>query len=360
MATDAAAAGEQQAESPRSAGAAMLTYSRKLLYCLLYIVVSGGLIRFNKLMMKKDHFPHALALSACHMVVCSLLCSGLYAAFPRFFPGMEVVREQRMDLLKWFLPIGLCFAVMLFGSNQAYIYCSVTFLQFMKEANVMLVFVFSCIVGLQSFTRLRCVVILWVIVGASISVSGEVHFKWVGFLFQGVSQLAEVSRMIMGEIVLSGRKLDPLTYNMFLAPICLLVLVVANAVHWQPGIMADFAQWWPLILLNALVAFALNILVAAVIKECSAIGFVLTGLLKDIAIVVFSACAFHEHVTGKQAGAFVVTVLGVCFWSYMKLYPSSAFVRGCERILCSDVAAEREKEALLPHEVQPNSAQKKV
>lgn len=356
------AAPEQKDEEPEqsSVGMQFLSYTRKIVFCVMYIIVSAALIRFNKLMMKKDHFPHALALSACHMFVCSVLCSALYLIFPSMFPGMEVTKGQRLGLMKWFIPIGICFAIMLFGSNQAYMYCSVTFLQFMKEANVMLVFIFSCIVGLQSFTKLRCVVIIWVIAGASISVSGEVHFAWLGFVFQGVSQLAEVSRMIMGEIVLSGKKLDPLSYNMFLAPICLIVLIIANAAHWQPTIMADFAHMWPLIILNALVAFALNILVAAVIKECSAVGFVLTGLLKDIAIVVFSACAFHEHVTQKQAGAFVITIAGVCFWSYMKLYPTSMIVKSCERLLCVDNGSEREKEALMPKEIQPSAAEKRV
>mmetsp|Transcript_18183 Transcript_18183/g.42806 ORF Transcript_18183/g.42806 Transcript_18183/m.42806 type:complete len:354 (-) Transcript_18183:42-1103(-) len=345
--------GEQagdEVEKPLSPMMEYLGLLRKLFICMAYIVISAILIRFNKLMMKKDHFPHALALSAIHMFVCSIFCSVLYLLFPSLFPGMKNSEGKRLGLLKWFIPIGCCFAVMLFGSNQAYIFCSVTFLQFMKEANVMLVFIFSCLLGLQSFSRLRCLVIIWVIVFASIAISGEVHFKWIGFIYQAVSQLAEVCRMLMGEMVLNGQKLDPLTYNMFLAPICFLVLIVGNAIHWDDGIVASFALWWPMILGNACVAFALNITVAAVIKECSAVGFVLAGLAKDIAIVVFSACAFKEHVTGKQAAAFVCTIAGVFFWSYIKIYPRALPVRALERLLCVDVAADDERQALVNKE----------
>jgi len=328
-----------------------LVYLKKLCYCIVYIIVSAGLIRYNKMMMKKDHFPHALALSAIHMFVCSVLCSTLYMVKPSMFPGMEATKGQRLGLLKWFVPIGCCFAIMLFGSNQAYLYCSVTFLQFMKEANVMLVFVFSCVIGLQSCTRLRTLVIIWVIAGAALSVSGEVHFKWLGFIFQGISQLAECSRMVMGEIVLTGRKLDPLTYNLFLAPICLIVLIIANAIHWSSGTAADFADMWPLLLGNACVAFCLNVLVALVIKECSAVGFVLTGLMKDIAIVIFSSVAFHENVTTKQAEAFIVTVLGVFAWSFIKIYPTSLPVRCLEKLLCATPTEDpTEKTALLSKE----------
>merc|ERR1719245_1606860 len=170
------------------------------------------------------------------MIVSTVLVSIVYLVRPSMLPAMEATKGNRLALLKWFIPIGICFAIMLFGSNQAYVYCSVTFLQFMKEANVMLVFVISCIVGLQSCNRLRAVIIVWVIAGASVAVSGEVRFKWAGFVYQAVSQLAECSRMVMGEIVLSGKKLDPLTYTLFLAPI----LIIGNAVHWSPGTFRDF------------------------------------------------------------------------------------------------------------------------
>lgn len=336
-------------------------YCKQLLLCLAYIVTSGGLIRFNSMLMQKDHFPHALALSALQMLACCVFCSSLYVVAPSMFPGMENNKGQRLSLMKWFVPIGCLFAVVLFCSNQAYMYCSVTFLQFMKESNVMIVFVFSCVLGLQSFGRLRCVVILCVIVGASVSISGEVHFRWLGFTFQVLSQVSEVMRMLMGEIVLNGRKLDPLTYNMLLAPICLLVLIAANGVHWSHGTLVDLARWWPLIIGNACLAVCLNVAVAAVIKECSAVGFVLAGLLKDIAIVIFSATVFNERVTQRQAISFVVTILGVFFWSYMKIDPTAPAVRFMEWVLCVEpaAAAPTEKSALLDEE-RPSLAEKRV
>merc|ERR1719330_1512950 len=203
----------------------LLSVSKKLFLCMTYIIVSACLIRYNKMMMKETHFPHSMALSCIHMLVSTVLCSVVYLVRPSMMPAMETTKGDRLTLLKWFIPIGVCFAIMLFGSNQAYLYCSVTFLQFMKEANVMIVFVISCIIGLQSCDRLKSLIIIWVIVGATIAVSGEVHFAWTGFVFQAVSQVAEVSRMIMGEFLLGSKKLDPLTYNLFLAPICGIVLV---------------------------------------------------------------------------------------------------------------------------------------
>jgi len=311
-----------------------VAYVRKVALCIGYIVVSGTLIRFNKWMMHADHFPHSLALSAFHMLVTTVMCSTTYMIAPSMFVSMTTATENRADILKWFIPIGACFAMMLFGSNQAYAYCSVAFLQFMKEGNVIVVFLISCAIGLQHLTRMRLLVIVWVIVGSSMAVSGELAFSMTGFMYQATSQVAECLRMVMGEIVLSGRKLDPLTYTFFLAPVCLVVLLCANALQWNPSIISDFVHWWPLLIINALVAFVLNLLVAAVIKECSAVGFVLAGLTKDIAIVVASCIAFGEQVTPQQVMAFTLTLASVGFWSYMKACPKAPAVRAVERMLC--------------------------
>jgi len=315
-------------------------YIRQVGLCIGYIVVSSTLIRFNKWMMQADHFPHSLALSAFHMMVTTFMCSCTYMIAPSMFVSMATATQNRADIVKLFFPIGVCFALMLFGSNQAYSYCSVAFLQFMKEGNVIVVFLISCALGLQHLTRLRLLVILWVIVGSSMAVSGELAFSMTGFMYQASSQVAECMRMVMGEIVLSGRKIDPLTYTFFLAPVCLAVLLCANALHWNPYIIPAFLQWWPLLIVNALVAFVLNLLVAAVIKECSAVGFVLAGLLKDIAIVVCSCIAFGEKITAQQATAFALTLAGVGFWSYMKTCPQAPAIRAAERMVCVPQAQE--------------------
>merc|ERR1719433_1870323 len=107
------------------------------------------------------------------------LCIIFYLIKPSMYPGIESTRGKRLSVIKWITPIGCCFAVMLYGSNKAYLYCGVAFLQFMKEANVVLVFLFSCVAGLQRMTRCRLFVIAWVILGGSLCVSGELHFAVV-------------------------------------------------------------------------------------------------------------------------------------------------------------------------------------
>jgi len=322
--------------------------ARKLAICSIYVGVSTSLIRFNKHMMQKDVFPFSLALSAIHMIMSTVLCALLYIIKPSMFPAMGTIQDQKLDLAKWFCPIGACFAVMLYGSNQAYIYCSVAMLQFMKEANVMIVFLISCAVGLQVLNRLRFALIVWVIVGAIISVSGDLQFSLVGIAFQAISQVAECARIVLGEFVLSGRKFDPLTYTAFMAPTCFGVLLVANIVGWNPAVIPAAITHWRLLVANAGVAFLLNVLVAVVIKEISAVGFVLTGLTKDIFIVVLSCVLFGEPITPMQTSAFCMTLAGVGMWSLMKILPDAPPVRFLKHALCMPVALKSETDPLLP------------
>merc|ERR1719203_1244373 len=180
--------------------------------------------------------------------------------------------------------------------------------------------------------RVRLANIVWIVVFSAICVTGELHFVWLGFAVQFVSQLAECSRVVLGECVLSGSslKLDPLTYNLFAAPSCLAFLALAHIFTWDPQIIPRAMQLWYLLLPNATLAFVLNLLVATVIKEVSAVGFILTGVVKDIVLVVVSSLVFGEVVTRQQAVGFTMVLTGILFWSFMKAMPHHPFVRWVE------------------------------
>jgi len=305
--------------APDFGGMILARYSRIGMYCCLYIVLSGGLIDFNKYLVHEGRFPHPMALTAIHMFTSLVLTSIILVAKPSMMPSVEKNRGRLFDLYKYLIPLGCFFAVMLYGSNKAYMYCSVAFLQFMKETNVVLAFLFSALAGLQTVNRQRLFVILWVISGSSLC----------------VSQFAECCRAVIAELVLSGSdyKLDSLSYAFFISPICLAVLVIGNIVTWNNEILTDAAAMWYLLLPNACLAVCLNITIAQVIKETSAVGFMITGMVKDVCLVCFSSVMFHDTIQKQQWFAFMITLSGVFFWSYMKIDPGSKVVQVFEKML---------------------------
>ncbi|CAJ1328123.1 unnamed protein product, partial [Effrenium voratum] len=73
------------------------------------------------------------------------------------------------------------------------------------------------------------------------------------------------------------------------------------------------------LLLNAGLAFVLNVLIAMTLKKLSALAFVLIGLLKDITIVASSAAVFGDPISQQQVMGFMVTIAGMGLWSHLKL-----------------------------------------
>lgn len=310
------------------AGVTAAKIVRTLSLCSLYIAVSAALIQLNKHLMHKDRFPFAMALSTGHMFMTCFCSNVLYQIKPSLFPAMAKTEGQRLKMLRWFLPLGLLFAIGLSCSNRAYLYCTVPFLQFMKESNVAVVFALAVCAGLQKCTRTRIFVLLWIMLGAGMAIHGEVHFVFIGFSIQALSQLGECGKTVLGEwIMTDGFKLDPLTYTMFMSPICSCILLVFTAFTWDHEILVQFTKWWPVLLPNALVAFALNVICATVIKECSGITFMLTGLVKDMVIVLGCMVMFGDVVVRQQFIGFAVCLGGIGFWSLMRSDPDSPLVK---------------------------------
>lgn len=345
----AALAGNEQKTDTRSMLIAMTL-------CAIYIAISAVLINFNKYMMHKDRFPFSMMLTTCHMTVSWISGLVLYLVMPSLFPTMEIAKKNKGKIMQYFCPLGVLFAIGVVLSNQAYLYCSVAFLQFMKQANVALIFGLSCLVGSQVCDRVKLVVIAWIMCGAAMAVEGEIHFVLIGFLIQVGSQFGECLKNILQEWILSGSdiKLDPLTYQVFMCPVCLIVLTVGNFFTWDHDIINQARIWWPYLLPNALCAFSLNVTIAVLIKQTSAMAFILAGVVKDMVIVCASTYIFGDSLARQQIAGFTVASSGIFFWSYCKLRPDSPTVLNFSQVLGLRMEKPKSVEdALEPDEKDP-------
>jgi len=287
----------------------------------MYILTSAGLITFNKYMMSKDRFPHAVQLTMIHMGITSALSFLFYIVAPGLYPSMEKAKSEWRTLLKYIAPLGMLFALSLAASNQAYAYSSVAFLQFCKEGNIVLVFAMSCCLGLQKFSWSKTAVLSVVVIGCSLCANGEINFVLIGFAIQIFSQVCECSKNLIGEVVMTGAglKLDVLTFVLFQAPCSFLPLLVAGVSSWHPDVGKDFVAVWPLLLANASVAFVLNISIALTIKRLSTLAFVIIGLMKDTVIVCASSVIFQDPISHQQKIGFSIIIVGVALWGRLKL-----------------------------------------
>jgi hypothetical protein len=318
--------------------------------CLWYICLSAGLISFNKYLIHPDRFPFPLVLTTTHMAMTCTLSFVFYKLCPSWYPSIDKAAQNKAKLLKFIVPIAILFSASLWMSNKAYAYSSVAFLQFIKEANLTIVYLLSCLCGLQTLVPSKFGMIVWIIAGCSLCVHGEIHFAMAGLILQVIALFCECTKNVMGEVVLTGAglKLDPLTFNLFQAPLTFIPLcigsVVAYATGNSNGLFAAFSQNWHLILPNSMMAFVLNITLTALIKHLSAVSFVLTGLVKDVVIVLASGIVFGDAISHQQMLGFTVIITGVACWSQVRLAENAAR------------QAEQAKEALQPEDAPSRHA----
>jgi hypothetical protein len=313
----------------------------------LMVCCSVSLINFNKYLIGSKAFPFPLHLVLLQTMSGSMFAGMLYQVAPSLFPTLtgaqSTLRPSFVAIMGKAIPVAVCFAGNLIFSNMAYFHCSVAFLQFMKEGNVMLVYAMSLAFGLEAYRSRALLVLIFIMLATTCCVTGQVNFSPVGFAIQLSSQIFEVVRIILQSILLSsaGLKLDALTYVLTVMPACFVILVMVLASlsalaaygitigsDFSSPSQADFVHVWPLLVGNVALAFALNVSIALFIKNSSAVSMVLAGLLKDCFVVVLSLLTFHESISKMQTVGFACQILGVCVWSLMKQFPEIFEERG--------------------------------
>jgi hypothetical protein len=305
---------------------------------IVYMAVSSGLITFNKYLMHSDRFPYAVSIGLLHMTCSFGFNALLFRMCPSLYPSLtdatQRVAIDRDLVVRVLLPISGCFAAQLVLSNVAFLHSSVAFLQMMKQSNVVLVYLFSLSLSLETFNFKRATVLLFIVGATALTIHGELNFSLTGFIVQAASMICEGMKLTLQSYSLSatGRRLDALTYVMLVAPMVLCVLsvflVVLN-VFW-PGHPAALSlppwsviaeQRW-LLLANGCLAFAMNISHALFIKNSSAITFILTGVvMKDVVIVIVASIILDELLSPMQVAGFGMQLLGILVWSLMKAVP---------------------------------------
>jgi hypothetical protein len=305
-----------------------------LTICGLYILASATLILFNKYLMHPSRFPFAWVLTGWHILVTFSCCVLLHLVFPKLFTSAQAASENILFITKYFPVIATLFVFGAVLSNIAYLHCSVPFLQFMKEWNIGMVFLMSLAMGSQSPDRVKFLVIVWIMVSASLSVTGEMHFSQYGFIIQLMSQVCETTKAVTQEWIMGGKlKLDPLTYQLCMCPFALVPIGIGIAMSWDSHIEMQALMWWPYILANGFCAFLLNISVAAIIKYAGAIGFLLAAIVKDICIVLLATHLNHDELALQQIIGFVLALLGILYWGLLSAAPDSPLVTWLPQLL---------------------------
>jgi len=292
-----------------------------------WIFFSSCIILFNKHLLAGP-FPHPCTLVAMHMAF-SALCAGIWKA-------MGWIEVPEMKLAQWaggILPVGLCFAGSLVASNTAYLYISVAFIQMIKASTPVVVLIFSFFFGLETPNGKLCMYICLITAGVTISCVAQVAISYIGVTLQLTALVCEAMRLCLVNVLLvsKGVKLSSLASLYYIAPTCLLCLLLPWAHLEAPAILADLGVFsrtgYVTLLANSSIAFCLNIATMALIKHTSALTLNVAGVFKDLLLILWSVIVSGAIVTPTQYMGYAIAFSGVTGYT---AYKRSAQLKAAE------------------------------
>jgi len=220
--------------------------------------------------------------------------------------------------LRAIVPIGVFFSLSLMFSNYTYLYLSVAFIQMLKATTPVATLLATWSLGIAPPSLRTLGNVSAIVVGVMIASFGEIKFVLTGFTFAMLGVICEATRLAMVERLLSGGefKMDPLVSLYYYAPVCAVMNGVVAIFIEGPKISMDKVYDIGLfvLFLNAAVAFLLNVSVVMLIGKTSALVLTLSGVLKDILLVMASMVIFRDPVSLLQAFGYSIALGGLMYY----------------------------------------------
>ncbi|KAK8017623.1 hypothetical protein PG993_013949 [Apiospora rasikravindrae] len=308
-------------------------------YVASWIFFSNLTILFNKWLFDNAGFRYPVILAWWHMTFATLATQFL-ARTTTHLDNRHSVKMTRPFYLRAVVPIGLLYSGSMVCSNLVYLYLNVAFIQMLKVLPMKAASPFSTLViawmwGQEHPTTPMILKILVIVLGVLVASAGEIQFSWIGFFYQLGGLVFESIRVVMIQALMSGddnagrRNMDPLVSLYYYAPVCAVAnFFVAWATEWPTFAWSDFIGAGPwMVVLNGLVAFLLNVSSVMLIGKTSGLVLHLTGILKNILLVVASVFIWGTAISPLQILGYGTALTGFVFyksgWSDLKAGYSS-------------------------------------
>jgi hypothetical protein len=313
-----------------------MSISKQLLPVMIWSALGIALVCFNKYMyLTPDKggfgFPCPTSLTWWHMLFGMLATNIVRLVRPELMPAVHEGKLSYHGYCTAVVPIGVVFAAYLALGNTAYLYLSVSFVQMLKSAGPMSVFVISVACGFEKLSWPAVISIIIVVMGVAGASVGEIAFSWFGFSLQFSAFILDGMRMVLMKKLMSARgtQLDPLSALYYYSPVCV-VFLAWPVYHFEGAKLATTLataapSLFAVIAVNGLVAFALNVSLLALFKRASPTTVSMASVCRDIFLAFGSAGIFHTTITKVQVLGYLSACVGVKLWDEVKARPTAFY-----------------------------------
>jgi len=294
----------------------------------VWVALSAGLIFFNAALL--GTFRHPILLTCWHQFVSVVLIMGVRAGCPALVYTGDAEKQLPpltfRSAIMLGLPVAVCQSIGLVCGNTALMYLSVSFCQMIKAFTPASVYASGCLLGTQQWSipivKCLCVITL----GLMITSLGELNFHLFGFVMQVAALVSEGLRITLLEVRMrsQGYRLNALSSVMVFAPMVCAMLFVSALLFDRSAFNAqqisEIGAW--VFSANAFLAFLLNVVIYLAIQIASGLVFTLTGVLKDLLIVVGSCVFQGTQITTTQLVGYTIAMAGLQAYGVVSRSPS--------------------------------------
>ena len=314
-------------------------------YVIVWMSISMSVILFNKYILAYSGFKYPIALTMWHMVFCTSVATMMV----RVLGTTKRLHMPRKEYVNRVVPIGALYAASLWLSNSAYLHLSVSFIQMTKALMPGLVYVCGVIFGMEKLTGVTSLNMGIIAVGVAIAAYGEINFIWIGVVEQLSALVFEALRLMLVQVLITrkGYGMNPIQSLYYVSPACAACLAIPFIAVELPEILDDVGLEidYPMLLLNALTAFALNLAVFLLIGKTSALTMNIAGVIKDWMLIFASQHLFGNAVTFLNYLGYVIAFLSVGMYIYNKLRASKAKERAAAASAKAELIREGKSES---------------
>ncbi|GAA5995216.1 uncharacterized protein JCM10292_004605 [Rhodotorula paludigena] len=279
---------------------------------MVWIALSSSVILQNAYILRTMQFNYPIALTTWHLVYATI-GTRLLRRFTHMLDDLSTIQMSWDRWLKNIVPIGALFSGSLIFSNFAYLTLSVSFIQMLKAFTSVAVLGMSVLFGLEQMQPRKFVIVIAISCGVALASYGEIDFDLSGFLCQALGIAFEAARLVSIQKLLQGLKMGPLTSLYYFAPVCagLNLCLIPFFEGSAPFQDAFEVVGLPILVGNATTAFALNVAVVFLIGCASSLVLTLSGVIKDILLVLGSVIIMGSTVSFLQAVGYGIALFGL-------------------------------------------------
>lgn len=290
-------------------------------YIACWFLANGTTVLLNKYIFKMMGFRFPLCLTLIHMTVQSVLAH----LTVDYLQLVDKVQVERKDYFSKLLVIAAVFCANICLGNISLRFVPVSFMQTIKSLTPVATALLQFLIFRSRLTGQAMLALIPVTGGVAMASATELSFHLGGFIAALVACFLTGLKFVLSSQMLSGRyKLDSINLLYYMAPPSAAILLPLVGYFESAGIMAWIydparpTQHFIILLVSALVSFALNVSLFIVLKATSSIAVTICGNVKTVGVILTSIVIFRNPVGPINMLGCFIAISGCCWYGLIK------------------------------------------